>query len=47
MARGGVPGRGGTDRLMIWRTFGLPLSRRPLNSADGVVLLALVGLLAL
>jgi NitT/TauT family transport system permease protein len=31
---------------MIWRTFGLPLSRRPLNWADGVVLLALVGLLA-
>ncbi|MGH7388222.1 MAG: ABC transporter permease [Candidatus Rokuibacteriota bacterium] len=31
---------------MTWRTFGLPLGRRPLNWADGVVLLALVGLLA-
>jgi NitT/TauT family transport system permease protein len=31
---------------MTSRTFGLPLSRRPLNWADGVVLLALVGMLA-
>jgi NitT/TauT family transport system permease protein len=31
---------------MTWRTFGLALSPRPLNWADVVVLLALVGLLA-
>ena len=46
MARGRVPGRGETDRRMTSRTFGLPLSRRRLNWADGVVVLALVGLLA-
>lgn len=37
MARGGVSGRGGTEHLMTWRTFGLSLGRRPLVDAAALL----------